>query len=217
MFFIKKIKKINQERIETAIADFEKSVDFEFIPVIAQKSSYVEHIIWMISLIILVLLMGCIETLFQTYMSDSWMPHWPFYAAAPFISFLIGYLLDKSDRIDRFFISKKSRAKQVQDKADLFFYERRLHELKSNQALLLYVSVMERQIILKPDPRLQFDGLQELTNELLVVLQDSFKKSDFEGGILNSITHLKKTLEIRFKKTQISDNIVPNKLIWLDE
>lgn len=217
MFFLKKIKQIDQARIEAAIDDFEKEIDFEFIPVIAHQSSYVEHITWMITLILLVIFIGLIEILFQTYLSDSWMPHWPFYVAAPFVAFVFEFFLDKSDRIDRFFISPRQRAQQVHTAAELFFYRQRLHEVSSHNALMLYISVMERQIVLMPDPRHKFSGMETLTQEVLQKLQASFKKGDFETGLLQAIEHLQKTLATEFKRTEVSANNVPNKLIWLDD
>lgn len=217
MFFQKKIKQIDQARVETAIENFEKEIDFEFIPVIAHRSSYVEHITVVLSLLILVFSIAGIEILFETYLSDSWMPHWPFYVAAPFISFILGFILDKSDRIDRFFISPGQRAKQVFAAAELFFFRQRLHEVKSNNSLMLYISIMERQIVLMPDPRHQVEGMEQLTQEVLQKLQTSFKHGDFENGLLQAIEHLQKTLADRFKRTEISANNVPNKLIWLDD
>ena len=217
MFFQKKIKQINQARIEAAIESFEKEIDFEFIPVIAHRSSYVEHITVVLSLLIMVFLIGSIEPLFQTYLADSWMPHWPFYVAAPFISFVLWFILDKSDRIDRFFISPSERTKQVMAAAELFYFKQRLHEVKSQNSLMLYISVMERQIVLRPDPRSNFAGMDELTHEILHKLQASFKKHDFETGLVEAIEHLQKALAAQFKRTEVSVNNVPNKLIWLDD
>jgi uncharacterized membrane protein len=217
MFFQMKIKQIDQARVEAAIENFEKEIDFEFIPVIAHRSSYVEHITVVLSLLFMVLLIGGIEVLFQTYLSDSWMPHWPFYVAAPFVSFVVGFILDKSDRIDRFFITPSERARQVQAAAELFYFRERLHEVKSSNALLLYISVMERQIVLMPDPRHKFEGMEQLTQGVLQKLQTSFKKGDFETGLLESIELLQKTLANQFKRTEVSANNVPNKLIWLDD
>lgn len=217
MFFQKKIKQIDQARVEAAIENFEKEIDFEFIPVISHQSSYVEHITVVLSLLVLVFLIGGIEALFQTYLSDSWMPHWPFYVAAPFVSFIIGFILDKSDRIDRFFISPRERAKQVQAAAELFYFRQRFHEVKSHNALMLYISIMERQIVLLPDPRHKVEGMEQLTQSVLLKLQASFKKGDFETGLLQAIEHLQETLANQFKRTEVSANNVPNKLIWLDD
>lgn len=215
MIHHKSIKKINSEKIEKAIADFEKDVDFEFIPVVAEKSSYVAHITWMISLLLVVLFIGLIDYLFLTVFHDSWISREPFYVAAPFVAFLLGWFLDKSDRIDRFFIPKAERARQAQEKAELIFFRHRLHELKSRNALMLYVSVMEKQIVLFPDPNMKFDKIKEINQELLSVIQSSFKKGDYEEGFLQAIAHLKTALVPHFARSQTAvDNNYPNKLIW---
>lgn len=213
----KAIHKINVNNIEQAISDFEKDLDFEFIPVIARKSSYVEHISWVISLLLLVLSIGLIDWIFAYYLHDSWLSKWPFYVAAPILSFGLGVFLDKLDIVDRFFITKAERARQVQEKAELLFYRKRLHELHSKNALLLYISVMERQIVLFHDPSMKFEKIQQIEEELLSALQSSFKKSQFEEGLLAAIAHLKKSLQPHFAKTGASENLIANKLIWLND
>ena len=211
------INKINSEKIENAITHFEKELDFEFIPVIARKSSYVEHISWVISLLFLVLSIGLIDWMFANFLYDSWLSKWPFYIAAPIISFGLGLFLDKLDVIDRFFITKAERARQVQEKAELLFYRKRLHELKSKNALLLYISVMERQIVLFHEPSMKFEKIQKIEEELLALLQASFKKSEYEAGLLAAIAHLNIALKPDFAKTSASENLVANKLIWLND
>ena len=210
-------KNIQSEKIESAIADFEKSVDFEFIPVIADRSSYVEHISWVLSLIFLLLIVAGLDMAFAGPWHDTWMSPLPFYIAAPFISFALGVALDKSDLVDRFFISRAERQRQVQEKAERFFFKMQLDEIKTKNALLLYVSVMERQIVLFPDPRLNFSKMPEINQQLLKILQKSFKGGDYEAGILLALGHLKESLGADFAKHSKSENIVPNKLIWWND
>lgn len=211
-----KLKDINAQKIEQAIAELEKAVEFELIPVIADKSSYVAHIAWMISLLLMVFFIGLIDWVFAALLHDSWMTKTPFYVAIPFLSIALGVLLDKSDRIDRFFIPLAERRRQCLEKAELFFYQQRWHELKSQNALMLYISVMERQIVLFHDPRMQFADMPRLEAEVLAILQASFKKNDFEKGLLEAIQHLKAGLSAQFGRSGAEpQNNVANKLIWL--
>lgn len=211
---LKQIKRINSERIEKAVADFEKDLDFEFIPVIAEKSSYVGHVTWLISLLFIVFFFGLIDYLFLTVLHDSWISREPFYIMMPFAAFLLGWLLDQSDLVDRFFIPKAERVRQVEEKAELIFFRHRLHEVKSKNALMLYISVMERQIVLFPDPDMKFEQIKEINQQLIQKLQNSFKRSDYEEGLLLAIEHLKKALMPHFSKAQETSNNFPNKLIW---
>jgi uncharacterized membrane protein len=210
-------KNISLQKVSDAIADFEDSVNFEFVPVISMKSSYTEHIAWVISLLFLLIFIGLIDFVFKAQMSDSWMSLDYFYIAAPFLAFVSGFILDKSDTVDRFFISKAERARQVQQMAEYVFFKSHLAELKSQNALLLYISVMERKIVLFPDPRLKFEHMREINQELLQILQQSFKREDFEEGLLKAIAHLKQRLAPHYgyaPGVTKGENTVPNKLIW---
>lgn len=209
------IESIDNKKIEQAIYDFESEVDCEFIPVITPKSSYVEHIKWILSLLILILFLGLIEIWFY----NSWESKTWFYLAAPFVSIILGSLLDKSDLVDRFCISKAERTRQVFEKAQRTFFYKRLDQVKSNNSLLLFISKMERQIVLLPDPRISRmteAELKDLTSELLKVLQSQFKSAEFEQGILSAIELLKKRLKPRFPRTSTAENAVANRLIWID-
>ena len=216
-------KKINSDIVEAAIADFETQIDFEFLPVIAARSSYVEHISWVLSLVLLIVFMGGIEALFATKLHDSYISPLPFYIIAPFLAVLCGALLDKSDWVDRFFITKREQVRQVHERAERIFYKHQLHELKSKNALLLYISVMERQIVLFRDPRVKDEKMLNLDFQLLEILQQAFKNEEFETGLLAAIAHLKKSLVADFgygtsgRNAKKLENFVPNKLIWWNE
>lgn len=219
MNLYKKIKhSIDPNQIEKAIADFEEQIDFEIVPVVTPKSSYVEHITWILSLLFLIFFMGLIEFIFTTYFGDSWHNPFYFYLLAPFVSFLCGALLDKSDIVDRFFISKREQVRQVQENAERFFLKQRLDGVKSENALLLFISVMERQIVLYHDPRLKLENIQELEQKLLVTLQKAFKNKNYEQGILTAIQELKQELDPMFKRKSDSNqaNLLPNRITWLE-
>ncbi len=218
MSFKRMQKKINTSKIETAIAEFESHLDFEFVPVIANKSSYVEHIGQMISLLLLILFIALIDFIFNNQLLDSWLSPIPFYFISPIVSYFMGLLIDKSDIVDRFFISKKERIRQVQEKAELFFFKKQLHEVESHNVLLLYISIMERQIVLYHDRRITFDKMNVLDEQLLHILQESFQNNDFEQGLLLCIQTLKTNLEPHFQRTQdqTPENFVPNKITWLE-
>lgn len=207
--------RVDENKIETAIADFENEVDFEFVPVIAKKSSYTEHISWVLSLFFLIISVATIEWVFQVHLSDSWLSKNPFLLAAPFLSFVLAWLLDKSDRVDRFLISKSERIRQVQEKAELTFYRLKLDKIKNKNALILYISLMERQIVLFHDPSLEIARIDEIDQNMLKILQNHFKKSNFEEGILKLIAYLKSELIVSFAKKNADQNHVSNKLIWL--
>jgi len=205
------IRKIDAQKIEQAISDFEREVDFELVPVITDKSSFTEHIGWMISLLLLLLFLLSIDFFFQ----DSWASKNWYYGLAPFVAVIVGHLLDKSDGVDRFFFSKPERARQSYEKAQRVFFLKRLHEVKAKNSLILFVSVMERQIVILPDPRMNYEGVHQLQQQLLQLLQRDFGQKQFERGFLNAISFLKSELKAKFpRRSSDTENLVPNKLIW---
>lgn len=210
------IKKIDDKKIADAISDFESSVDFEFVPVISEKSSYVEHIQWIISLMLLLLFIGCIDSIFY----DSWGNKNYYYMGAPILAIILGTLLDKSDIVDRFFISKRERQRQVQEKAQRIFFLQKLNDVKTHNSLLLFISIMERKIVLLPDPQIQklsTDQLKKLSENALQILQKHFKSHKYEDGLLETIKMLKNELQPHFPRHANSDNEIANKLIWWND
>lgn len=212
---VKKLKnKIDSAKIEAAITEFEKHVDFELVPVITPKSSYTDHIGWMISLILLLVFVSTIDLFFQS----SWASKTNYYIAAPFLAVILGHLIDKSDWIDRFFITKAERLRQCYEKAQRIFFLKQLHELKSHNSIVLFVSVMEKKIIVLPDPRLKLEGLDTLQQDLVKVISQEFSHGRYEVGFLKAIAFLQANLTGPFpKKTQNSENQVSNKLIWWND
>ena len=212
MFFQKsKFKKIDESKIENAIADFENAVDFELVPVICEKSSYVEHITWILALILTAMFISILDY----YLQNSWSSRTLYYVIAIVIAVVLGHYIDKADFVDRFFISRHERQRQVLEKAQRIFFLKRLHETRSHHALLLYVSIMERQIVILPDPSMKLEGLAQLQEKLLKIVQNGFKAGQYEKGFLDAIQFLKTELATKFPQTNKDHaNLVPNKLIW---
>jgi uncharacterized membrane protein len=206
-----KLHKINADQIEQAITEFESVVDFELVPVITEKSSYTEHIGRMIALILFIFSVISIDYFFQ----DSWDSKTPYYFSAVLVSLILSVWLDKIYFINRIFISKAERSRQSHEKAQRIFFLKHLNELQRHNSLVLFISIMERKIIILPDPRLKMQGLAEMQNKLIGLLQAEFKKGEFEAGFLKAISFLKAELAPHFPKNkQNTDNEVPNKLIW---
>ncbi len=208
-----KSRNIDELKIEKAIDDFESYIDCELIPVITKQSSYIEHISWVISLLLMILFIGLIDFFLQ----DSWASKTMYYVMAPVLATIFGHLLNKSAVVGRFFISKKERERQVMEKAQRIFFIKRNEASKSNQAILLFVSIMERRIVIFPDPMMNIEGLGNLQNQLLKIIQTSFKKGDYDQGFLDAIQYLKMQLAAKFPLNgKQTENQFANKLIWWD-
>lgn len=208
------IKKMKSENIEKAIADFESKVDFELVPVITESSSYREHVSWIITLILTIILIATVELIFW----DSWASKTIYYILIPIISIMLGRLFSEIQMFACLFISKKEQKRQVFEKCQRIFFLKNLNLLKNNNSIVLFVSIFERQILILPDPQLKIHNLDLIQNNMLKLLQDDFKQGQFEAGFLKAIQYLQQELIAYFPKNkQNSENLVANKLIWWSE
>jgi len=213
-------KAFNTDKIEQAIVDFEKQVDFELVPVVTNSSSPVGHIKWVITFIFSLISFVVIEAIyfFEFYeLGTSEVIYW--WGSSLIFGFIISIYIAKLSVIQRLFISKKNRQESVDLKAQQVFFQKRMYDTETHQGLLLFVSLMERRIVIMPDPKSQYQGTQALTNEVLRILQHAFKAKQYEAGFLQAIDFMKKDLIQHFPmenhKNQVNE--LPNKLIWLDE
>ena len=212
--------KIDTQIIEKAIADFESEVDFELVPVIVEKSTSILHVKWILSFIFILIGFSIVEVF---YLMDlyGWTASAMFnlLSAVVAVSLGLGFLLGKLHFIQRFLTFKSIRDQGVEALSQRVFFLKRLYETKSNQGLLLMISLMEHRIVVKPDPRSQFAGCDELSARLVQILQQHFKQKNYQQGLLSAIEHLKTDLKPKFPKNSSGNtqNQISNKLIWWSE
>ena len=209
-----KMKDINSQVVENEIEKFESKVDFEFIPVVAHQSSYTEHVGWGLTLILSILFLVLVEFIFVFFFRDSWKAMGTYGGLAVLTAIILSRFLSRKDAVKRLFISKSEKNRQVHEKAQLVFSSRRLQDIKSHNALLLYISVMEKRIVLLPDPRIRVQNIKQITDETLAILQQNFKKEDYEKGLIAAIECIKAHLQDQFPRQGSTENTMPNKLIW---
>ncbi len=218
MSFKKMKSSIRSNSIEAAIESFENKIDFEFLPVIAKKSSYTDHILWILSLLFLLLFISLIEFIFTNHILDTWISPLPFYLGSPILALIFAAALSPLNLINRHFIPKKWQIKQVQDQAELFFYRQHLNNLKSSHALVLYISVMERYIVLFHDPRIKIENMNSIDQNILKIIQASFKSKEYEKGLIEAIDYLKTALAPYYSRntTEAPLNQIANSITWID-
>lgn len=210
--------KIDAAKIEAAISEFEAVVDFELVPVIAKSSTPTLHVPFVISSLLMVFVFFGFEAYYIASWHD-WEASTIIHALATLfaVTLAIGFILARFDVVRRMLTPSKYRHQFAQLEAEQVFLKKRLFETKAHQGLLLFISLMEHRIVILPDMRSDFTDAKQLSEEVLKILQDDFKSGSYEQGLLEAITHLKKTLALKFPKKSSDGNQLPNKLIWWDE
>ncbi len=210
------IYKINQQVIEKEVASFESEIDFELVPVLAKQSSYTEHVFYLLFFALIILFSATLELALNYLMFDSWYDRTFYFIGAALLSFILSLILVRFDSVKRIFISNSEKSRQVLQKAKMIFFLKRLHELKSQHALLIYISVLEKKIVILPDPRIKLINTSDLSNRCLQILQKAFQRSEYEQGLVDVIRYLKTELKTVFpvKSAETDQNEYSNKLIW---
>lgn len=213
-----KLNNIELKNIENEIEKFENEIDFEFVPVVADQSASTEHVPWMITLIMMILFLSFENLILKVFFSISWYDQSAYLICAWALAIILSSFLSRFDFVQRLFISKFQKQRQTKMKAEHIFYKKRLDEVKSQNALLIYISVMERQIVILPDSRIKLENINQISNDSVKILQTAFKNKKYESGLIEVIHYLKKQFETDFVRSkfegQKQENLVSNKLIW---
>lgn len=210
-----KLSEISLKNIENEIEKFESQVDFEFIPVIAQKSSSTEHVPWILSLVFILFFIGILNIAFEHFLYDAWYDKTFFYLVAVALSIVLSRILSRFNFIQRQFISEHERQNQAHQRAQSVFFTQRLNEIKSQNALLVFVSIMERRIEILPDPRIKMTNVRQMTDHAVGLLKAAFKDQKYEQGFIEVIHYMQQQLHEKFPRTEPEENQVSNKLIWV--
>ena len=211
-------KNFDSDRLEKEIENFEKAVDFEFVPMVAEKSSYTAHV-FLISFFFTYLIGYGLFEIAVYFLKSHLTDISTFHMMGLLVIFILSAFLSRSlsqfPSVQRFFIPSSERSRQVHEKAQLMFFKRGLHEIKSHNALLVYISMMEKMIVILPDDRAQIAQIQHLSEQSLKTLQSHFQNQKFEEGLVAVVKYLKGELEKTNPRTEVESNQYCNKVIWL--
>jgi putative membrane protein len=168
----------------------------------------------MLSLILILVLYIASEVITKIFFHDSWHDKSIGVICVLIISVALSRFLSRFDFVKRLFISKYEKDRQVQEQAEKIFFLQRLGEIKSKNALLLYISVMEHRIVILPDPNIKMADIGKLTAHSVSLLKTAFKNKEYEEGLISMIHYLQTSLEKDFPRLEKAENLVSNKLIW---
>jgi len=211
---------INTENIESAIADFEKQVSFELVPVIAQKSSSRAHVVWILFFLFQLVALVKIDLIyiFDLY-SLTVLNVIEYWLISIIFGLLFSLFLVRFDLVVRLFLLPEIRKMNVYRKAQQVYFEKKIFQTNAHDGMLLYISLLEKRIQIIVDPRSAFEGKVELSEAVLKILQENFKKNQHEKGLIDAIQYMKSFLIKHYPKKNADTDIneLPNKLIWLND
>jgi putative membrane protein len=141
-------------RIQKAVEKAEAKTGAEIVPMIVRRSSVIGHLPLTITLI-LSFLMFVVAYEFRWAMDD-YSTHFLIPIAVAVLA-LLSFPLSRLHRIQRFLIPNADETLQSHRRAAFEFASMKIAKKKNRQGILLFVSMMERKVVVLPD-----QGLSEL-------------------------------------------------------
>ena len=217
-------KSLSRQQIEEtylAVKSAETKTAGEIVPMIVKKSVSTDHVVWILMLInFSIVFLLDIPRSFENYLLWSDINFFVGMVLGLLfflmLSFYISYLLSKLNFVKNLFTSKKSKQKFVSDRALLEFYKSGLYKTKEQTGILIFISMLERQVVILGDKgineKIKSNEWQSILDELIL----SIKSKNLAQGLKTSIEKCAKLLETHFPARTNDENELSNQLIIKD-
>ena len=158
-----------------------------------------------------------ITALFSSFM---WVaPPWftaAFYGMAGFAGIGLFFLFANIPVIDRLVIPKKSRSRAVYTRALRYFVESGVYATKERTGILIFISCMEREVIILADKGISSKIDQSVWNTLSGAIAAGVKSGNTAGALIETIEACGKTFKENFPADTTNENELPDGLVVLE-
>lgn len=190
----KYLSKKGLDKIEEAVKQAELLTSGEIVPMVVRRSSTVGHvpiILFLLSLLLLSLFKPALELYFSSY----WI------VVGLVFVLLFTKILSSLDGVLRLFTPKQDQLNQVLLRAQLELQASNVKNTKDNTGVLIFVSLLERQVCVLADSAInkhfKTEDWQEVVNLILKGLKNKNMAQGFENGILKCGNLLKDNFPIQ--------------------
>lgn len=199
------IKKISQD-----VATAEKLTDGEIVPVIVKRSSATGHVKWILTGI-MTLVFAVAESV---YIHNRWDS---LNATAPIIAFILFYVaslyLGKIHWFQRVFTPNEDEVAQVHNRAELEFYRAQMRKTTKRTGILIFVSVMERRVVILADEGIAAHYPKETWDEAVRLMVEEFKQGQVYAGFQKAIGRCGQILQTHLPATHDKSNELADHLV----
>lgn len=192
------------EKVEASVAAVEQRSDAEVVVVVAPRSgSYADvNLRWAI-------LFGL------TALTVILHSHWSFHEDLVLLDVVLfgilgGLLSHRLDPLRRLLTTARRRHAQVQAAARQAFVEESVSATRERNGVLLYVSLLEREVEILPDHGLDGRVPRAEWNEVLHDLRQAASLPDLEQRFLRALERLKERLALHAPATGNNPDEIPN-------
>lgn len=196
------------EEIEKTISLAEKGTRGEIIPMVVRRSSTIGHVqpLLFMSLVSLFLALS----LMIEDMGFEWD------VVVVMILWGVSYGLSKFDLVQRFLTADVDEALQVNLRAEVEFYEAGLNKTEGGTGVLIFLSLMERRVVVLADPSIDEKVKPETWKEISDLIIHGMKKKNLQEGLQDAVLKCGVILKEHFPANGNNPNEIRNHLIVRD-
>lgn len=198
------------EAIEKRIKSVEKGTSAEIIPMVVRQSSTVGHVP------LLALTMGLLISFaiglpeIQEFYVDSIWIFIPLHLL--FLLFMVR-IVGSLPAVCRWLTPKEDQKTQVEMRAQLEFYQADTHITRHNTGILIFVSLLERQVVVLADKAIADKNPPDTWEKVVKVITKSIHNKDLAEGLQKGIEMCGEILKKDFPIAPDDTNELPNHLV----
>ena len=198
------------KKIAEAVSGAEEHTVGEIVPVIVSKSSTIGHVKWILTGFLTVVFIT-LESFYLHHrggiQSDWLLP------AAFLLAYGVSIGLSRLLWFQRVLTANEDEIRQVHDRAELEFYRAQIKKTSRRTGILIFVSVMERRVVVLADEGIAAHYPQETWDEVVALLVGEFKKGKIFDGFEKAIQKCGEILQTKLPATHHNTNELANSLI----
>ena len=199
--------------IEQAITEVETKTNAEIVPMLVRSSSTTGHVPWLLSAdFLMVILMA--DAVFDFRRYTELYSLWLTLAIAVVIA--VSFALARLDAFQRFAVTADDRDLQVNQRAELEFYEAGLQKTENRTGILLLVSLMEHRAVVIADKSIAEKVAPETWTKVVDTLVGGAKNNALGKAYRDAIKICGEIVSPHFPITPGNENELHDHLIIKD-
>lgn len=175
----KRIDESGLERVRAAVHAAELKTSAEIVPMIVQRSSAVAHVPTSLFLVLALLWITSVP-FFAHYLTNVSILVIELLGVA--FAFVLSVWLGHLPFVQRIFVPKIDQVAQVNDRAELEFFESNIKTTSGSTGILIFVSLLEHRAVVLADGPVSSKFPPETWNEIVNGLLERIKAGDLAGG-----------------------------------
>ncbi len=175
----KKIDSAGLERIRAAVQTAELKTSAEIVPMIVERSSAIAHVPNSLFLLLSLFWVTAMPLISQHFTFGNTVV---VEILGFMFAFVLSLLLARVRLVQRLFVPRVDREAQVDDRAELEFFESNIKSTQDSTGILIFVSLLEHRAVVLADKSVAVKYPPETWNEIVNGLLTKIKAGDLAGG-----------------------------------